>query len=416
LQNHLQEQEAVTVTGHLEEKRGIYQMAFKWNQEDGSPGRKSISTGLPVRNNKKRAEDMLQAKRKELEAALQQEREQSLLVGKANSRHILFGDFMEQVWLSDIEHSLKKTTFSGYYNNTTNIVAPYFRSKGILLKDLAAEDINTFYKEQLNRVKACTVHKYHANIYSALKYAVMEGWITHSVMDRVKRPKAEQFVGKFLNQSEAIKLIEAVKGDPLEVPVIFGAFYGLRRSEAIGLKWSAIDFDANTISIEHTVTLARLRGQNLIIAADTAKSKSSIRTLPLVPEIRARLLEIKAEQEEYKKLCGRSYDRNECEYVCINQLGKRLNPDHLTLDFPKFMEKHGFRRLRFHDLRHSSASLLLACGVSLKQIQEWLGHSSFAITADTYAHLDYKSKISSANAMTWIGKTSLGAGAKDEPK
>ncbi len=72
------------------------------------------------------------------------------------------------------------------------------------------------------------------------------------------------------------------------------------------------------------------------------------------------------------------------------------------------MVNHGFRRMRYHDLRHSCASLLLANGISLKQIQEWLGHSDFAITANTYAHLEFNSKIAAAQSMTWLGKTSLG--------
>jgi integrase len=72
------------------------------------------------------------------------------------------------------------------------------------------------------------------------------------------------------------------------------------------------------------------------------------------------------------------------------------------------MEENGFRRIRFHDLRHSCASLLLAAGISLKQIQEWLGHSDFAITANTYAHLEFKSKVAAAQSMTWIEKTSIG--------
>jgi integrase len=407
---HLQEED-ISVTGHLEEKNGIYQMAFSVKHFDGKRERKGFSTGYPVKGNKTRAETMLRDKRKEIEKELADEQECSKSHSIEGSASILFADFMELVWLNAIETDLKKTTFGSYWTNTTKIIAPYFRDKGILLKDLTAEDINAFYKEQLERVKACTVHKFHANIHHALKYAVMEGWSSHSVMDRVRRPKSEPFVGKFLKQSEAIALFEAVRDDPLEVPVILGLFYGLRRSEVIGLRWAAIDFDANTISIEHTVTLARYRGRNIIVAADTAKSKSSIRTLPLVPQVRARLLEIKARQESYRRLCGNSYNKVECEYVCISQLGKRINPDHLTYDFPKFMVAHGFRRLRFHDLRHSCASLLLACGVSLKQIQDWLGHSSFAITADTYAHLDFSSKLSSASAMTWIDKTSLGMGS-----
>ena len=205
-----------------------------------------------------------------------------------------------------------------------------------------------------------------------------------------------------------MELFEAVKGHKLVLGVIFGAFYGLRRSETIGLRWQSINFESNTITIEHTVTFARVDGKKALVAGDTTKTKSSFRTLPLVPAIRAKLLEVKAEQERNRKLCGKSYNKAESCYIYTDVLGNRIKPDYLSEQFPKFMERHGFRRIRYHDLRHSCASLLLANGVSLKQIQDWLGHSDFAITANTYAHLEFSSKQAAAESMSWIGNTSLG--------
>ena len=148
-------------------------------------------------------------------------------------------------------------------------------------------------------------------------------------------------------------------------------------------------------------------GKRVLIADGTTKSKSSYRTLPLVPAIRAKLLAVKEEQERNQELCGKSYNKKESCYVYTDALGNRINPNYLTSAFPAFMEKNKFRRIRYHDLRHSCASLLLTNGVSLKQIQEWLGHSDFAITANIYAHLEFDSKLASANAMTWIEDTSL---------
>jgi len=163
----------------------------------------------------------------------------------------------------------------------------------------------------------------------------------------------------------------------------------------------------NTITIEHTVTEAKIDGKHCVIANDTTKTKSSNRTLPLIPIIRTKLLEVQAEQERNRKLCGKSYNNKESHYIYTDALGNRIKPNYLTNTFPEFMEKNGFRRMRFHDLRHSCASLLLANGVPLKAIQEWLGHSDFAITANTYAHLEFESKLASAGAMTWIENTSL---------
>ena len=99
------------------------------------------------------------------------------------------------------------------------------------------------------------------------------------------------------------------------------------------------------------------------------------------------------------RLCGRCYNRNYLDYVCVDNMGTLLSPNYLSATFPKLLEKNGMRHIRFHDLRHSCASLLLANDVPMKQIQEWLGHSDFSTTANIYAHLDYKSKLASADAM-----------------
>ena len=104
-------------------------------------------------------------------------------------------------------------------------------------------------------------------------------------------------------------------------------------------------------------------------------------------------------QELNKQVCGNCYNHEYDGFVLVDELGERMRVDYLTNAFPKFLESHGLRQMRFHDLRHSCASLLLANGVPLKHIQEWLGHSDFSTTANIYAHLDYKSKITSAQAM-----------------
>jgi len=240
-----------------------------------------------------------------------------------------------------------------------------------------------------------------------MKYAVEKDYIPYSIMNKVKRPKPERYVGKFLKQSETIELFETVKGHKLELGVILGAFYGLRRGEIVGLRWESINFEANTITIEHTVTTATIDGKTILVVDDTVKTKASYRTLPLVPAIRAKLLDIQAEQEKNRKLCGKSYNKAEGCYIYTDVLGNRIKPNYLSSEFPDFLKKNNLRKIRFHDLRHSCASLLLANGISLKQIQEWLGHSDFAVTANTYAHLDYNSKLVSADAMKWIDNTSL---------
>lgn len=153
------------------------------------------------------------------------------------------------------------------------------------------------------------------------------------------------------------------------------------------------------MTVKRTVTSAVVDGKAVIIEQDSAKTKSSLRTLPLVGAFSEYFTEVKKAQALNKKVCGNCYNYDYDGYVFVDELGERMKPDYLTGYFPQYIQKHGLKKMRFHDLRHSCASLLLANGVPLKQIQEWLGHSDFSTTADIYAHLDYTSKISSAQAM-----------------
>ena len=98
-------------------------------------------------------------------------------------------------------------------------------------------------------------------------------------------------------------------------------------------------------------------------------------------------------------MCGRSYIKDYLDYVCVNEIGDLIKPHYVTTAFPDLLKANGMRHIRYHDLRHSCASLLLANGVPMKQIQEWLGHSDFSTTANIYAHLDYSSRWASAAAM-----------------
>ncbi len=216
---------------------------------------------------------------------------------------------------------------------------------------------------------------------------------------KVDRPKKNDFQPVFLDADEMQRLFEAVKGTRLELPVLVAAFYGLRRGEVVGLKWDAIDFERGTLTVKRTVTSISVDGKTKIYEQESAKTKSSLRTLPLVGTFREYFSEVRAAQEVNKKVCGNCYNYKYDGYVFVDEMGELMNPNYLTNYFPEYIQKHGMKKMRFHDLRHSCASLLLANGVPLKQIQEWLGHSDFSTTANIYAHLDYASKLSSAQAM-----------------
>lgn len=242
-----------------------------------------------------------------------------------------------------------------------------------------------------------TVIHYHANLMSALKYATEMELISVNPMGKVKRPKLIQNTANFYTLEEAEHLISAVHGDPIEFPVIMAAYYGLRRSEIVGLRWKAIDFESDRITIDHTVIQVKVDGELKIIAKDRAKNKASCRSLPLMPQIKEMLLQMKNEQEENRRLCGNCY--HDSEYVYVNKLGTPYTPNYITDHFRNFLKKNEFRKLTFHGLRHSCASMLLKQSVGMKDIQAWLGHSTYNTTANFYAHLDTASKTLVGEAM-----------------
>lgn len=165
----------------------------------------------------------------------------------------------------------------------------------------------------------------------------------------------------------------------------------------MGLRWQSIDFDANTITIAHTVVQVNIDGKSTVVAKDRAKNKKSYRTLPLVPEYRNLLLKMKKHQEEYRELCGNCY--HESDYIYVNDIGEQIKPNYVTQHFKLILRKNNLREITFHELRHTCASLLLKSGVSMKDIQAWLGHSNYNTTANIYAHLESNSKELTGNAM-----------------
>lgn len=377
------------VSGHLQIKKGYYYAVLSYYDNLGKRHVKYVATGLPEKGNKRRAETVLVKIRNEFEPPVHVDELRS---------DMLFADYLLE-WLQIVKMRVKITTYGSYEQMTKQTIEPYFRKLHLSLAQIEARHIQQFYSEKLKTVSANSVIHYHAVIYQALKYAMKTDLVTQNVAMKVDRPKKNDFQPVFLDASQLAKLFEAVKGTKLELIVLVAAFYGLRRGEVLGLKWDAIDFERGTITIKRTVTTAMIDGKETIIEQDSAKTKSSLRTLPLVGRFRRYFEEVKAAQARNKEICGNSYNYAHDGYVFVDEMGDRIKPNWLTVTFPEFVEKHGLPRMRFHDLRHSCASLLLANGVPLKQIQEWLGHSDFSTTANIYAHLDYTSKLSSAQAM-----------------
>ena len=253
-----------------------------------------------------------------------------------------------------------------------------------------------------------TVIHYHAIFGKAFKDAVRKDYLETNPMLKVDRPKKNSFRPNFYSKDEVQQLLEVSQDDPLHLCILITAYYGLRRSEVLGLKWSSVDFERKSITINHKVTEQLVNGKYVPVVSDVMKNKTSCRTLPLIPAVEEELLKQKEKQQLYRKLFKKSYSTEYLDFVCTDQEGKLIRPNFVTEHFDWLLTKYGLKHIRFHDLRHSCASLMVMNGVSMKQVQEWLGHSTFSTTADIYAHLDYKSKQGSAGVIAnLLGESKL---------
>lgn len=234
--------------------------------------------------------------------------------------------------------------------------------------------------------------KHHVVIHSALKDAVRKNLIPYNPAERVTLPRVQRYVGSYYNAEQAAALIEAIRGDPFEPVILLTLFYGLRRSEVLGLKWAAVDFEEGRLQIQNTVVQSKV-----VVEKERTKNQKSRRTLPLIPEMEDYLRRLRQETAGNQILMGPGYVRN--DFVCKWPDGTPFRPDVVSRGFRRLLKRHGLPDIRFHDLRHSCASLLLAKGFQLKEISEWLGHSDIGTTGNIYGHLEYASKMRLADGM-----------------
>lgn len=333
------------IAGHLQIKNDNYYMVLNYTDANGKRRQPWIPTGLPAKGNKRRAEKLLLDTRKSFVPPVVSKENEDI------SSDMLFADYME-LWLEIIRSSVEKTTFSSYTQMVKGKIAPYFRNTGLTLDGIQAKHIQSFYLHELKTVSPGTVIHYHANIHKALKYAVKMDLIPFNPADKVERPKKQRYIADYYRQEELERLLEASKDHPYSLLIQMTAFYGLRRGEVVGLKWDAIDFEQGTISVKRTVTSTIIDGKYQEFEQQSAKTKSSLRTLPLIGSFREYFMQVKEAQELNKQVCGNCYNYEYDGFVFVDELGERMRVEYLTNAFPKFLESHGLRRMRFHDLRH----------------------------------------------------------------
>lgn len=364
------------MNGSLQIKNDKFYIVSSYKDLEGNRKTKWIATHLPVKGNKKAAQDLLDKWRLEHSGC-----------DMAYS-NLLFADYLDS-WIKDMSINIQPSTLRGYKSNLKNHILPYFRSAGIKLVDLKIRDLERFYNYLSSEEKSLSpqsVRHCHRIISKSLNDAIRLEIITSNPATLARLPKMNRFVGSFLNMAQIQELVTLFKGSTVEPVVKFICTYGLRRSEALGLCWDKVDFDNN----QFTICRAMIQGDGENYIKDCTKNDSSYRTLPMTADMREMLLELKAKRSENQKLFGASYVNNILVFTFPD--GYPITPNYLTRTFHDTVEKSDLPKIRLHDLRHSVASNLLAKGISLVDTQLWLGHSQPSTTLNYYAHTDSSSK------------------------
>ena len=384
----------MNIKANLFIQHGLYYVILSYKDNCNKRKQKWIPTGIPEKGNNKR---LANQKLDEIKANYKDylPSEYQLDMDEANK----YFEIYLREWLESYKHKIEENTYYSYDTAITK-TTEFFDGKEIKLKDLKPAHIQQFYDYLYKKgLKGNSVLHYHANIRKALDTTVKLDIIPSNPADKVERPKKDQFIGDFYSIDELEELYKASRGDPLEIVILLASFYGLRRSEVVGLKFSAFDFTNDTFTIKHKAVETIVNGQRKILLKDKTKNSSSYRSLPLVPEIKQALLNHKAKIKHNMELLGNTYNMNYLDYVCVDSSGKIFRPEYVTDHFSILLKNSGLRHIRFHDLRHSTASLLLSKGIPMKAIQEYLGHSTYSTTANTYSHLESNTKTISVNTL-----------------
>lgn len=259
----------------------------------------------------------------------------------------------------------------------------------IPLKALHPQHIQDYYAKALQSgrrdgkggLSAQTVHHHHRVLYEALKHAVKHGILMRNMAEAVDSPRPQHKEMATFGPEAANRLLEAMRQSRYYVLFYTDLFTGLRRSELLALRWCYVDLDLATLSVVET--LHQLHSGEYVLGQP--KSKRGRRQVALSPSLALLLRQHRAEQQAARRLLG--LELSPRDLVFSHPDGSPLRPNGVTRAFRSLADSVGLDGVRFHDLRHAHATLMLRQGVHPKIVSERLGHSSVSITLDTYSHV-----------------------------
>lgn len=317
-----------------------------------------------------------------LQIALHDRQHGMVLAGNAKQT---LGQFLED-WLENSQkQSVRPRTYERYEEMVRLHIVPVLGRHR--LQKLSAQQVQALYTKKINEgLSATTVSSLHNVLHKALETAMKWELVPRNVCDLVSAPHAAQFEIQPLSAEQAHRLLVAARGHHLEALFTLALATGMRRGELMGLKWQDINFALGTLQVRRILTRvpSKMPGKGYVEAEPkTQRSRRSIVIAPFALEALKRHYQ---SQVEAKKKVGVSWQEH--DFVFCTSIGTHLNPTRDMLDQLKMLlKKAGLPDVRFHDLRHSAATLLLSEGVHPKIVQELLGHSNISMTMDVYSHV-----------------------------
>lgn len=293
---------------------------------------------------------------------------------------LLFEKYMEQ-WLNVYckDNKLSQTTIDGYNNYVKKHINPYL-GKYLIGKILPIHIQDFYNKESEKKYSGTTILQIHRILHKAFKEAMRNKLINNNPCDMVDAPKPSEFTPAVYDDKDFIKLLNIVKGTYDELIIILAGMIGLRRSEIFGLKWDNVDFNKKTISINQVLVVT----SEGLIEKET-KNKSSKRSIAIPDNVIPILKYHHALQSENKLKTGDKYCND--NWVCCSKNGEKINGSSYSRRFGELLNDYGLKKIRFHDLRHFNATMMLKYGVDVKVAAQRLGHSTPAITQKIYQHV-----------------------------
>ena len=283
-------------------------------------------------------------------------------------------------WLDGyVKTNCSQRTLDGYQAIIEHHLIPVLGH--VLLRQLTAQVIQAYYGKACDKLSTRTVHHQHRVLSQALKHGVKQGYLGRNPCELVDPPSPRRKIMRTLDPTEVNILLEAAQ-ESYYYPVIYTALSsGLRQAELLGLRWRDLNPDI-MLSISVSRVLYKRKG---VCEFRDPKTSHSRRYVSMTPKLAAYLREYKAERESLNLHLGRLLNLDDLVFVSVE--GKPIDPGVLSHNFAKIAKRAGLKNVRFHDLRHTFASLMLLRGAKPKVISEALGHASVAFTMDTYSHI-----------------------------